>query len=99
MDEQEPMLSSDDSSEDEVKEDMEDAPEEADFQPETMSDQDFIEHFLRQNNVTVGYRWTSVREGQLVGALLEKKVRTQATVMIQKIKAYLTVRAAALADE
>ena len=36
-----------------------------------------------------------VWEGQLVGALVEKKVRTQARTMIDKIKAHLTVLAAA----
>ena len=67
-------------------------------EPETaasMTDQEFIHWFLGVNHVTIGYRWTSVREGQLVGALVEKKVRTQARTMIDKIKAHLTVLAAA----
>ena len=67
-------------------------------EPETaafMTDQEFINWFLGVNHVTIGYRWTSVREGQLVGALVEKKMRTQARTMIDKIKAHLTVLAAA----
>jgi len=98
MEEEEPLVGSDFFAADEDREDEMDekyAPEEP---AAAMSDDDFIDYFLGQNNVTVGYRWTSVREGQLVGALLEKRVRTQATVMIQKIKAYLSVRAAAIAD-
>ena len=101
MDEEDPLFDSplfaaDEDREDEMDEKYSDAPEELAM---AMSDDDFIEYFLGQNNVTVGYRWTSVREGQLVGALLQKRVRTQATVMIQKIKAYLSVRAAAIADD
>jgi hypothetical protein len=59
-----------------------------------MSDEQFIRWFLKRNHVTLGYRWTSVREGQLVGALMAKKMKTQARAMIDKIKAHLTVLAA-----
>ena len=59
-----------------------------------MSDQQFIDWYLAANHVTLGYRWTSVREGQLLGALVEKNVRTQARAMIEKIKAHLAVAAA-----
>ena len=49
-------------------------------EPETaasMTDQECIHWFLGVNHVTIGYRWTSVREGQLVGALVEKKDASQ----------------------
>ena len=82
----------------EEEQDRREIESEAGKEPETaasMTDQEFTPLVLGVNHVTIGYRWTSVREGQLVGALVEKKVRTQARTMIDKIKAHLTVLAAA----
>ena len=89
----ESILSSEDSAA-EAESDGNSGDEKTPERPVAMSDERFIKWFLKTNHVTLGYRWTSVREGQLVGALLAKKVRTQARAMIDEIKAHLTVLAA-----
>ena len=46
--------------------------EEEPNRPVAMSDEKFSRWLLKQNHGTLGYRWTSVREGQLVGVFGEE---------------------------